>query len=57
MNLRFYLAIAAMSPLFAVAAWAVWFSRDVAGWYLWALWVFAAFVIWVLPCGRMKRAK
>ena len=49
MNLRFYIAIAAMAPLFAVAAWAICFSRDVASWYLWALWFFAAFLIWVLP--------
>ena len=49
MNLRFYIAIAAMAPLFAVAAWAIWPSSDVPGWYLWALWFFAAFVICVLP--------
>ena len=49
MNLRFYIVIAAMAPLFAVATWAILSSGDVPGWYLWALWFFAAFVIWVLP--------
>ena len=54
MNLRFYIVIAAMAPLFAVAAWAIWSSRDGPGWYLWALWFFAAFVIWVLPSMRKE---
>jgi hypothetical protein len=46
MNVRSYISLAAMAPLFIAAALGLLGVADVASWHLWSFWALACVVIW-----------